>query len=73
MNTILLEQFQNQSTDVKNQIDQFRKIPVQLSKINKSGRVFLYEGQQVRTSALNDLLNFFSVKNDLFSSSGMKL
>jgi hypothetical protein len=65
MNTILLEQFQNQSTDVKNQIDQFRKIPVQLSKINKSGRVFLYEGQQVRTSALNDLLNFFSVKNDL--------
>ena len=65
MNIELLEEFHNKSTLVKDQINQFRKTPVQLSKINKSGRVFLYEGQQVRTSALNDLLNIFSIKNDL--------
>lgn len=65
MNTILLDQFHNQSIEVKERINQFRKIPVQLSKINKSGKTFLYDGQRMRTSALNDLLNIFSIKNDL--------
>lgn len=65
MNSTLLEQFQEQSTVVKNQIDLFCKSPVQLSKINKSGRTFLYEGQRVRMSALNDLFNIFSIKNEL--------
>jgi len=65
MNTVLLEQFHNQSVSVKEQINFFYKVPVQLFKINKTGKVFLYEGQRVRTSALNDLLNIFSIKNDL--------
>lgn len=65
MNTTLIEQFHNKSVSVKEQINQFRKTPIQLSKINKSGNVFLYEGHRVKTSALNDLLNIFSIKNDL--------
>jgi hypothetical protein len=65
MNTTLLEQFHERSVDVKKEIDNFRKVPVQLSKINKSGRVFLYEGRRISASALNDLLNIFSIKNDL--------
>ena len=65
MNTTLLEKFQTESVNVKNQIDKFRKIPVQLSQINKSGNTFLYNGQRVRKSALNDLLNIFSIKNEL--------
>jgi hypothetical protein len=63
MNTTLLEQYHNQSTQVKTQIDQFRKSPVQLSKIHKVGRTFLYEGNLVTNSALKDLLNVFSIKN----------
>jgi len=65
MNTSLLEQYHNQSTQVKTQIDQFRKSPIQLSKIHKVGRTFLYEGNLVTNSALKDLLNVFSIKNDL--------
>jgi hypothetical protein len=65
VNTTLLEQFHNKSIDVKNEIDNFRKTPIQLSKINKSGRVFLYEDRCIRTPALKDLFNIFSIKNDL--------
>jgi len=65
MNTTLLDQYHQKSVEVKNQIDLFRKAPVQLSRINKTGSSFLHDGRIVRKSALNDLLNIFSIKSDL--------
>ena len=61
----LLEEYRERCDEVKLKINNFYKIPIHLSKINKSGRSFLCEDILIKNSALNDLLNFFSIKYDL--------
>lgn len=65
MSNSSLEQFNEQTNQIQEQINLFHKTPVQLSKINKTGRIFLYEGKSIQTSALRDLLNILSIKSDL--------
>lgn len=65
MNSSLLDSYLSSSQLVRNQILQFRKTPISLSQINKTGKKFFYNGKLIQTSALNDLLNVFSIKNDI--------
>lgn len=61
----LLEEYHEKCSEVKLKINNFYKVPIHLSKINKSGRSFLCEDILIKNSALNDLLNFFSIKYDI--------
>lgn len=65
MNSILKEQYFRNTIPVKEHINSFTQTPIQLSTINKTGKTFLCDGKIVKTPALNDLLNIFSIKNDL--------
>jgi hypothetical protein len=65
MDNTLLTRFEEFSNQTKNTINLFRKTPVQLSNINKVGRRFLCDGTVVKTSAINDLMNIFSIKGEL--------
>ena len=67
MSANLVENYLLKSATIKDEINKFRKVPIQLSKINKSGRTFFYENINIKNSALSDLLNIFSIKNDLLS------
>jgi len=63
-NTLTLETY---STNVLNAISQYNKVPVKLSNIRKVGANFYDGTTMVSSTALNDLLNIFSIKNDLLS------
>jgi hypothetical protein len=65
VNSSLLDTYLSSTQPVRSQIRQFKRTPISLSRINKSGKNFFYDGKVVQTSALNDLLNIFSIKNDI--------
>ena len=65
MNTQLLQDFESKSAIVNQQINSYRKTPVQLGEIRKSGQSFYYGQTPVAETALKDLLNIFSVKEKL--------
>jgi hypothetical protein len=65
MNTQLLQDFETKSTVINQQIDNYRKTPVLLSNIRKSGQKFFYGQTPVAETALKDLLNIFSIKEKL--------
>jgi len=65
MNTTLLDTFDEQATKVKDIVSSYNKVPATLSQIRKSGKNFYYGQHQVEVSALKDLLNIFSVKENL--------
>lgn len=65
MNTQLVERFEQQASNVTTAMSYFRKHPVKLTDIRKVGNTFYAGDKPVRTSALNDLLNIFSIKSDL--------
>jgi len=65
MNTQLIERFEQQANSVKQAMSYYRKQPIKLTDIRKVGNTFYAGSNPVRTSALNDLLNVFSIKNEL--------
>ena len=65
MNTQLLQDFETKAAVVNQQIDTYRKTPVHLSNIRKSGQNFYYGQTPVAETALKDLLNIFSIKEKL--------
>jgi len=65
MNTQLIEQFEQKANTVTQQMSYYRKHPTRLTDIRKVGNTFYAGSRPVRTSALKDLLNIFSIKNDL--------
>lgn len=65
MNTQLLQDFEAKSSIVSQQISNYRKTPVQLGDVRKSGQKFFYGQTPVAETALKDLLNIFSVKEKL--------
>ncbi len=67
MNATLTKAFDLQAGHVRSTVEHYRKEPVQLSKIEKTQDNFEYNGVMVGNEALKDLLNIFSVKQNLIS------
>jgi hypothetical protein len=65
MNTQLLQDFESKTAVVNQQISEYRKTPVQLGEVRKSGQSFYYGQTPVAETALKDLLNIFSIKEKL--------
>jgi hypothetical protein len=65
MNTQLLQDFESKASIVNEQISTYRKTPVHLSNVRKSGQKFFYGQTPVADTALKDLLNIFSIKEKL--------
>ena len=67
MNTTLLDKFEKNATNVLDIVKDYRKTPANLANVRKSGPNFYYENSQVEVTALKDLLNIFSIKDDLIN------
>ena len=65
MNTQLIDRFEQQAKNVTQAISYYKKTPVKLTDIRKVGNTFYSGSTPVRTTALRDLLNIFSIKNEL--------
>jgi len=65
MNNTLIESFEQKAVAVSNAISHYRKTPVRLADIKKVGSNFYNGTTMIDSTALNDLLNIFSIKNDL--------
>lgn len=66
MNTQLIDRFEQLASNVKLSMANYRKVPVQLTDIKKNASNFYTDGNmKIRNTALKDLLNIFSIKNDL--------
>jgi hypothetical protein len=60
-----MDRFEQQAESVTRMISNYRKVPVKLTDIRKVGNTFYSGTHPVRNTAMNDLLNIFSIKNDL--------
>lgn len=65
MNTQLLQDFENKANTARIQFNKYRKVPVNLQDIRKSGTTFYHGQAPVAETALKDLLNIFSIKEKL--------
>lgn len=67
MNATLVQEYDKRAEGLRSVISNYSKEPVQLSRIDKSNDQFEYNGVEVGHNALKDLLNIFSVKQNLIS------
>lgn len=67
MNATLVQEYDKRTAGLREVISNYNKEPVQLSRIDKSKDCFEYEGRMVGHNALKDLLNIFSIKQNLIN------
>lgn len=65
MNTQLLQDFETKAQAARDCFSTYRKVPVNLHDIRKSGQNFYHGQAVVAETALKDLLNIFSIKEKL--------
>lgn len=61
----LLETYDNQAHNISATLDTYRKAPVRLSEVQKTGSRFSCGNSQVSDTAMKDLFNLFSIKRGL--------
>jgi hypothetical protein len=61
----LLDTYNSQAQNISAEVNAYRKSPVRLSEVQKTGRQFSCGNATVTDTALKDLLNLLSIKNGL--------
>ena len=61
----LLEQYDQKVSTLTTTVQEYRKAPVRLSRVQKTGHQFSCDNSAVTDTAMKDLLNIFSIKRGL--------